>query len=78
MNHPLEINLFLFYFVRLNANPPDKSSLPNVTLAAHRLKTTKKASQVRYNLTRFAGSSLRGYQSCKLPPEIVAYTSKSK
>ena len=38
----------------------------------------KKASQVRYNLTRFAGSWLRGYQSCKLPPEIVAYISKYK
>lgn len=53
MNHSLEINLFLFYFVRLNANPPDKLLLPNITLAAHHLKTTKKASQVRYNLTRF-------------------------
>jgi hypothetical protein len=65
-------------FVRLNANPPDKLPLPNITLAAHHLKTTKKASQVRYNLTRFAGSWLRGYQSCKLPPEIVAYISKYK
>ena len=79
MNHSLEINLFLFYFVRLNANLPDKLPLPNITLAAHHLKTTKKkASQVRYNLTRFAGSWLRGYQSCKLPPEIVAYISKYK
>ena len=78
MNHSLEINLFLFYFVWLNANPPDKSLLPNATLAAHHLKTTKKASQVRYNLTRFAGSWLRGDQSCKLPPEIVAYISKYK
>ena len=43
MNLSLEINLFLFYFVRLNANPPDKSSLSNVTLAAHHLKTTKKS-----------------------------------
>ncbi len=78
MNHSLEINLFLFYFVRLNANPPDKSLLPNVTLAAHHQKTTKKASQVRYNPTRFADSWLRVYQSCKLPPEIVAYISKYK
>ena len=93
MNHSLEINLFLFCpvkrqstghfvisgsFVRLNANPPDKLPLPNITLAAHHLKTTKKASQVRYNLTRFAGSWLRGYQSCKLQPEIVAYISKYK
>lgn len=43
MNHSLEINLFLFYFVWLNANPPDKSLLPNATLAAHHLKTTKKS-----------------------------------
>lgn len=43
MNHSLEINLFLFYFVRLNANPPDKLLLPNITLAAHHLKTTKKS-----------------------------------
>ena len=93
MNHSLKINLFLFCpvkrqstghfvsfgsFVRLNANPPDKLPLPNITLAARHLKTTKKASQVRYNLTRFAGSWLRGYQSCKLPPEIVAYISKYK
>ena len=48
------------------------------SLAAHHLKQQKKASQVRYNLTRFAGSWLRGYQSCKLPPEIVAYISKYK
>ena len=27
MNHSLEINLFLFYFVRLNANLPDILSL---------------------------------------------------
>ena len=65
-------------FVRRNANPPDKLPLPNITLAAHHLKQQKKASQVRYNLTRFAGSWLRGYQSCKLPPEIVAYISKYK
>lgn len=92
MIHSLEINLFLFCpvkrqstghfvsfgsFVRLNANLPDKLPLPNITLAAHHLKT-KKASQVRYNPTRFAGSWLRGYQSCKLPPEIVAYISKYK
>lgn len=36
---------FVFFgsFVRLNANPPDKSSLPNVTRAARHLKTTKKS-----------------------------------
>ena len=43
MNLSLEIYLFLSYFVRLNANPPDKLPLPNITLAAHHLKTTKKS-----------------------------------
>lgn len=58
MNLSLEINLFLFCpvkrqstghfvssgsFVRLNANPPDKLPLPNIALAAHHLKTTKKS-----------------------------------
>ena len=36
----------------------------------------KKTSQVRYNLTRFAGSWRRGYQSCKVLPEIVASVSE--
>jgi len=76
MNLSLEINLFLFCPVKR------QSAGQVVTFECHSRRASsennKKASQVRYNLTLFAGSWLRGYQSCKLPPEIVAYISKYK
>jgi len=65
-------------FVRSNANPPDKFRF-SVTLSGQTVlspQNNKKASQVRYNLTRFAGSWRRGYQSCKVLPRIVAYVLK--
>ena len=54
--------------------PAKRQSAGQNLYSPHR--TIKKASQVRYNLTRFAGSWRRGYQSCKVLPEIIAYISK--